>query len=97
MSLFSFEHTIYLTTSIMDKIKDALDHFDDALAASIELDNKLLAAANSISTEYAGLISLVTRSAMSAIEYTINIDDNGNNISDIKAFMKNMGNVGSGQ
>ena len=97
MSLFSFEHTIYLTTSIMDKIKDALDHFDDALAASIGLDNKLLAAANSISTEYAGLISLVTRSAMSAIEYTINIDDNGNNISDIKAFMKNMGDVGSGQ
>ena len=97
MSLFSFEHTIYLTTSIMDKIEDALDHFDDALAASIELDNRLLTAANSISTEYAGLISLITRSAMSAIEYTINIDDNGNNISDIKAFMKNMGNVGSGQ
>ena len=55
----------------MDKIKDALDHFEDALAASIELDNKLLAAANSISTEYAGLISLVTRQAMGAIEYTI--------------------------
>ena len=48
----------------MYKIKDALDHFDDALTASIELDNKLIAAANSISTEYAGLISLVTRSAM---------------------------------
>ncbi|PAV15277.1 hypothetical protein PNOK_0903800 [Pyrrhoderma noxium] len=84
-------------TSINDIIRDALDHFDDALAASIELDNKLLAAANSISTEYAGLVSLVTRSAMSAIEYTINIDDNGNDISDVKAFMKNMGNVGSGQ
>ena len=79
----------------MDKVKDALDHFDDALAASIELDNKLLAAANSISTEYAGLISLVTRSAMSAIEYTIVKNDN--DISDVKAFMKNMGNVGSGQ
>ena len=95
MSLFSFEHTIYLTTSIMDKIKDALDHFDDALAASIELDNKLLAAANSISTEYAGLISLVTRQAMGAIEYTIL--KNNQNTSDVKAFMKNMGNVGSGQ
>ena len=97
MSLFSFEHTIYLTTSIMDKIKDALDHFDDALAASIELDNKLLAAANAISTEYAGLISLVTRQAMSAIEYTINIKENDNDVSDIKAFMKNTGNVGSEQ
>ena len=81
----------------MDKIKDALDHFEDALAASIELDNKLLTAANSISTEYAGLISLVTRQAMGAIEYTINIDNNDNNISDVKAFMRNMGNVGSGQ
>ena len=79
----------------MDKIKDALDHFEDALAASIELDNKLIAAANSISTEYAGLISLVTHSAMSAIEYTIVKNDN--DISDVKAFMKNMGNVGSGQ
>ena len=55
----------------MDKIKDALDHFEEALAASIELDNKLLAAANSISTEYAGLISIVTRQAIGAIEYTI--------------------------
>ena len=79
----------------MDKVKDALDHFDDALAASIELDNKLLTAANSISAEYAGLISLVTRSAMSAIEYTIL--KNNQNTSDVKAFMKNMGNVGSGQ
>ena len=79
----------------MDKVKDALDHFDDALAASIELDNKLLAAADSISTEYAGLISLVTRQAMGAIEYTIL--ENNQNISDVKAFMKNMGNVGSGQ
>ena len=81
----------------MDKVKDALDHFDDALAASIELDNKLLTAANSISTEYAGLISLVTRKAMSAIEYTINIKENDNDVSDIKAFMKNTGNVGSEQ
>ena len=81
----------------MDKVKDALDHFDDALAASIELDNKLLTAANSISTEYAGLISLVTRQAMSAIEYTINIKENDNDVSDIKAFMKNTGNVGSEQ
>ena len=79
----------------MDQIKAALDHFDDALRASIELDNKLLAAADSISTEYAGLISLVTRQAMGAIEYTIL--ENNQNISDVKAFMKNMGNVGSGQ
>ena len=79
----------------MDKIKDALDHFEDALAASIELDNKLITAANSISTEYASLISLVTRQAMGAIEYTIL--ENNQNISDVKAFMKNMGNVGSGQ
>ena len=81
----------------MDKVKDALDHFDDALAASIDLDNKLLTAANSISTEYAGLISLITRQAMSAIEYTINIKENDNDVSDIKAFMKNTGNVGSEQ
>ena len=75
----------------MYKIKDALDHFDDALTASIELDNKLLAAANSISTEYAGLVSLVTRPVMDAIEYTIL--KNNQNISDFKAYMKNMVNV----
>ena len=91
----SFLHSIKLVISTTDKLRDALDHFNDALIASIELDNKLLAAANSISTEYAGLISLVTRSAMSAIEYTIVKNDN--DISDVKAFMKNMGNVGSGQ
>ena len=77
----------------MGKIQDVLDHFDDALSASIEFDNKLLADANSISEEYAGLISLTTRQAMSAIEYTIKRDDL--NISDVKAFMKNMGGVGS--
>ena len=37
------------------------------------------------------------KKAMGAIEYTINIDNNDNNISDVKAFMRNMGNVGSGQ
>ena len=95
MFLLSLKHIINLTISITDKIKDALDHFEDALAASIELDNKLLTAANSISTEYAGLISLVTRQAMGAIEYTIL--KNNQNTSDVKAFMKNMGNVGSGQ
>ena len=65
------------------------------MTASIELDNTLLAAANSISSDYAGLISLVTRQAMSAIEYTVNRDNL--NISDVKAFMKDMGGVGSGQ
>ena len=81
----------------MKKIYDAIYTFYGNINLSAKFDNELLAAANSISTEYAGLVSLVTRQAMSAIEYTVNINENDNSISDIKAFMKNMGGVGSGQ
>lgn len=72
-----------------------LDQFEDTLAASIELDNSLIDASRNISNDYADLISLVTRQTMSAIEYTI--DRGSLNTSDVKAFMKNMGDVGSGQ
>ena len=74
------------------QVGDVLDNFDSTLSNSIDLDNKLIADANGISSEYAGLVSLVTRQAMSAIEFTFLNDPD-----DIKAFLNNTGRIGSGQ
>lgn len=74
---------------ITHQINDTLTHFNDALEASIDLDNALTSAARNISEDYSGLISLVTRQALGSIEYTIKSSDL--NVSDVKAFMDIMG------
>lgn len=75
-----------------DIIEDVLNSFDAILEASIGFDNKLLADANNISSEYAGIVSLATRQAMNAIEYVYDDDSNS-----IMAFLNNTGRIGSGQ
>ena len=61
------------------------------------MDSQIASAASGISSEYYGLLSLATRQAMGAIEYTLSKDSSGTlNTSDTKAFMKDMGSVGQG-
>ena len=54
--------------------------------------------AQNISSNYADLLSLITRQAMSAIEITVSKNPDGSfNSSDIMAFMKDTGTVGAGE
>lgn len=67
--------------------------FPAARARAIELDQKILKDAAAVSQDYADLVSLATRQAMAGIEITLSmLQDRSFNLSDVKAFMKDVGN-----
>ncbi|KAH8111919.1 DUF1793-domain-containing protein [Phellopilus nigrolimitatus] len=85
-------------SDIQDVIENVLDDFDNTLATAVALDAQILGDGGKISSNYADLLALATRQAMGAFEYTLVKDSSGKfNTSDIKAFMKNLGFVGSGR
>ena len=87
----------FSTLNVFLKIEDVLDHFDDAVSAAISLDNQILGDAGQISGQYAEILALATRQAMGALEYTLNKKNSGpTNNSNVMAFMKDMGGIGSG-
>ena len=81
------------------KIADVLGHFPDALASSNALDMSLSQAGRTYGLDYVNLLSLSTRQAMGAIEYTLPAASEPGqlNTSDIKAFMKDMGYVSTAE
>jgi hypothetical protein len=69
--------------------------FPAAVKRAIELDQKILQDASAVSQDYADLISLGTRQAMAGLEITLSTSPDGSfNFSDVKAFMKDVGNSG---
>lgn len=79
------------------QILGVLNDFGDALSNAIALDNQILHDGSQISTNYYDLLALSTRQAMGAIDITVGQDGAGNlNTSDIKAFMRGTGGIGSG-
>ena len=95
-SFFSCQ-TSFSLLNLLAKIEDVINHFDDALAAAITLDNKILSDGRQITQQYAEILALATRQAIGALEYTIDKTSSGHfSTSDVKAFMKDMGSVGSG-
>ncbi|OCB90969.1 DUF1793-domain-containing protein [Sanghuangporus baumii] len=83
-------------TNIHDAIGDVVNHSVDALSTAVSLDNQILGDADKISNNYGDILSLSTRQAMSALEYTLPKANGALNTSDVKAFMKDMGGIGSG-
>ncbi|KAI0088389.1 hypothetical protein BDY19DRAFT_195871 [Irpex rosettiformis] len=85
--------------NINNVMADVLEHFPDALASANALDASISQAAQIYGSDYANLLSLSTRQAMAAIEYTLpkgsSSDPGQLNTSDIKAFVKDMGYVGT--
>ncbi|KAJ3480136.1 hypothetical protein NLI96_g8556 [Meripilus lineatus] len=79
-------------TKIGDIIDFVLSDFPSALNRAIAFDNKVLVPASAISTKYADLVSLSVRQTIGSTELTISKSaDGGWNISDVKAFMKDVG------
>ncbi|KAJ8515462.1 hypothetical protein ONZ45_g7115 [Pleurotus djamor] len=93
----SFEQrSAYFRSSVDDPVSAAkfvLDDFPRALTNADALDNKIKLAGDAISPEYASLLALSARQAMSAMEITLPIPGAGQswNQSDVKAYMKNIG------
>ncbi|KAJ7695284.1 DUF1793-domain-containing protein [Mycena olivaceomarginata] len=79
--------------TVGDAIDAFMTDFPAARARAIALDQKILQDAAAVSPEYADLVSLATRQAMAGIEITLStLPDGSFNMSDVKAFMKDVGN-----
>ena len=75
------------TTQIDDFTLD----FPNALSRSAALDSRIISAAQSTSSDYADIVSLAARQAMT-IDFTVSrIQNGGFNTSDIKAFLRDTG------
>ncbi|KAJ7846926.1 hypothetical protein B0H13DRAFT_94469 [Mycena leptocephala] len=79
--------------TIGDAIDAFVKDFPAARTRAIELDQKILNDAATVSDDYGDLVSLATRQAMAGIEITLSTQADGNlNLSDVQAFMKDVGN-----
>lgn len=73
-----------------------VDDFGNALKAADALDAQILADGQRFSSDYSDLLRLSLLQAMGGIDLTLSQAVDGSwNGSDIKAFMKNMGNIGA--
>ena len=74
-----------------------LNNFTDALSAAEKLDAKLASEGGAVSSAYADLLAISTRQAFGAYDLTVARPSNGAvNMSDVKAFARDFGSVGSG-
>ncbi|KAJ7911892.1 hypothetical protein B0H13DRAFT_1614136 [Mycena leptocephala] len=81
--------------TIGDAIDDFMVDFPAARTRAIAFDHKILQDAAAVSQDYVDLVSLGTRQAMAGIEITLTtLPDGSFNLSDVKAFMKDVGNSG---
>ncbi|EMD37588.1 hypothetical protein CERSUDRAFT_114227 [Gelatoporia subvermispora B] len=69
-----------------------LTDYDAASQRADALDQQILQAAATVSSDLADLVSLATRQVLGSLDITISNGTNGWNNSDIMIFMKNMGN-----
>ena len=59
---------------------------------AVALDQKIMGAAEKISSQYSDIVALATRQTMSALDITVGTDSSGNRApDDVKVFMKNLG------
>jgi hypothetical protein len=78
------------------QITDFLNDFSNASSRAQQLDNKILQAANSVSNNLGGLVSVAIAQVYGSMQLTIGTDPHGNlNDSDVMMFMKNIGGFGA--
>jgi hypothetical protein len=76
-----------------NQVSDVLSDFSDAQQRAITLDQRITNDALGVSTDYRDLVSFTARQTIGATEITVSRDTNGDwNMSDIKMFMKDIGN-----
>ncbi|KAJ7596532.1 hypothetical protein C8J56DRAFT_917682 [Mycena floridula] len=79
--------------TIADAINAFMADFPNAKTRAEALDQKILAAASAISTNYADLVSLSARQTFASLQTTVQkFSSGGFNTSDVLMFMKDVGN-----
>ncbi|KAI0057014.1 hypothetical protein BV25DRAFT_1813076 [Artomyces pyxidatus] len=88
----------YQTSDFTGLISDFLNDFSNAEARATQLDAKITADAQKVSSDYVDLISLAARQAYGGTELTIAKGSDGSfNTSDVMMFMKNIGGTTTGR
>ncbi|KAJ7127443.1 hypothetical protein C8R43DRAFT_831349, partial [Mycena crocata] len=78
---------------IGDGIDTFMSDFPAAVTRATALDQQILKDAGTVSQDYADLVSLATRQAMAGVEITLSMTEGGEfNLTDVEAFMKDVGN-----
>ncbi|KAJ7599409.1 hypothetical protein C8J56DRAFT_769937 [Mycena floridula] len=79
-------------SSISVAIDGFLDDFPNALKRAVALDQQIMGAAQQISSDYVDLVSLAARQTIAGTDFTVSRTATGGwNMSDIKAFTKDIG------
>ena len=80
------------------QIGDVLRNFSDSVTAAQKLDAQLAGAGAVISSNYSDLLAISARQAFGAFDLTVPQPTSGSAVdtSDLKAFARNFGNLGSG-
>ncbi|KAJ3568312.1 hypothetical protein NP233_g5795 [Leucocoprinus birnbaumii] len=78
--------------NISSVIHAFLDDFDAALGRGSDLDTQIITAANQISTDYAAILSLVTRQIFASLDITLTRTEDGEvNHDNVRIFMRDLG------
>lgn len=70
-----------------------MGQFPKAVERATDLDQKILQHAGAVSRNYMDLVSLATRQAMAGVEITVSATHGEWDVSDVQAFMKDVGNT----
>jgi hypothetical protein len=77
----------------LSQIDAFVTDFPNAMARSAQLDSRILADANTVSADYADLVSMAVRQTMGGMDITVGVkSDSSLDPTDIKAFVKDLGN-----
>ncbi|EMD33491.1 hypothetical protein CERSUDRAFT_108226 [Gelatoporia subvermispora B] len=80
-------------SSVVDAMTTFVTNYPTASQRASEFDQSLTQAATNISSQYAGILSLAPRIAFGGLDITVSDGTDGQlNASDVKTFMKDMGN-----
>lgn len=90
-----FTNANYAHILIRAQIDAFVTDYANALQNAIALDDKILGDASKVSSKYADLVSISTRQVLASLDITVaNGADGALNESDVKIFMKDMGQSG---
>ncbi|KAI0829800.1 DUF1793-domain-containing protein [Trametes gibbosa] len=85
-----------LVASTMILIDDFTAGYGDALQRAIAFDEAVIADASAVSSHYVDLVSLAMRQTFGTMDITVSTGSDGKpNASDVRIFMKDIGDIGS--
>ena len=78
------------------QINSVMSNFSDSVINAETLDTRIARSASAISLNYSSILAISTRQAFGAFDLTVPQASSSEFMTDVKAFARNFGNLGSG-